>query len=160
MRQSTGTAGSSCCACFYVICQADPKVRFNTPSGIPCGHSLPLPLGEVDERSEGGEGHRKSSLSTSSACLSLWARLLSAAKTGKAAMSIAKDTPPEGCKTLSVTCGDSSPRGRAKGLRPLHWRAASHLLPKGKSRTATLAGAIAPAAEERCQGPAVRCIVC
>ena len=26
----------------------------------------------------------------------------------------------EGYKTLSVTCGDSSPKGRAKGLRPLH----------------------------------------
>ncbi len=26
----------------------------------------------------------------------------------------------EGCKALSVTCGDSSPKGRAKGLYPLH----------------------------------------
>ena len=26
----------------------------------------------------------------------------------------------KGCKTLSVTCGDSSPKGRAKGLHPLH----------------------------------------
>lgn len=25
----------------------------------------------------------------------------------------------KGCKTLSVTCGDSSPKGRAKGLRPI-----------------------------------------
>ena len=41
----------------------------------------PLPLGEVDERSEDGEGK-------------------------------------QGCKTLSVTCGDSSPKGRAKGLYP------------------------------------------
>ena len=24
----------------------------------------------------------------------------------------------QGCKTLSVTCGDSSPKGRAKGLYP------------------------------------------
>ena len=40
---------------------------------------LPLPLGEVAERSEDGEG-----------------------KTG--------------CNTLSVTCGDSSPKGRAKEL--------------------------------------------
>ena len=24
-----------------------------------------------------------------------------------------------GCKTLSVTCGDSSPKGRAKGLYPI-----------------------------------------
>ena len=42
---------------------------------------LPLPLGEVAERSEDGEGK-------------------------------------QGCKTLSVTCGDSSPKGRAKGLYP------------------------------------------
>ena len=38
---------------------------------------LPLPLGEVDERSEDGEGK-------------------------------------PGCKALSVACGDSSPKGRAK----------------------------------------------
>ena len=40
-------------------------------------HPLPLPLGEVAERSEDGEGK-------------------------------------PGCKTLSVTYGDSSPKGRAK----------------------------------------------
>ena len=45
-------------------------------------HPLPLPLGEVAERSEDGEG-----------------------KTG--------------CNTLSVTFGDSSPGGRAKGLHVL-----------------------------------------
>ena len=50
------------------------------PEGEPSvGPSLPLPLGEVAERSEDGEGTR--------------------------------------CpKTLSVTFGDSSPSGRAKGL--------------------------------------------
>ena len=42
-------------------------------------HPLPLPLGEVAERSEDGEGK-------------------------------------PGCNALSVTFGDSSPRGRAKGL--------------------------------------------
>ena len=42
-------------------------------------HLLPLPLGEVAERSEDGEGK-------------------------------------PGCNALSVTFGDSSPRGRAKGL--------------------------------------------
>ena len=42
-------------------------------------HLLPLPMGEVVESSEDGEGI-------------------------------------QGCKALSVTCGDSSPRGRAKGL--------------------------------------------
>ena len=45
-------------------------------------HPLPLPLGEVAERSEDGEGKL-------------------------------------GCNTLSVTFGDSSPRGRAKGLHVL-----------------------------------------
>ena len=42
-------------------------------------HPLPLPMGEVAERSEDGEGELD-------------------------------------CNTLSVTFGDSSPRGRAKGL--------------------------------------------
>ena len=42
---------------------------------------MPLPLGEVAERSEDGEGI-------------------------------------SGCNTLSVACGDSSPRGRAKGVCP------------------------------------------
>ena len=45
-------------------------------------HPLPLPLGELAERSEDGEGKL-------------------------------------GCKTLSVTYGDSSPGGRAKGLHVL-----------------------------------------
>ena len=44
-------------------------------------HPLPLPLGEVAERSEDGEGK-------------------------------------PGCNTLSVTFGDSSPKGRAKGVYP------------------------------------------
>ncbi len=38
-------------------------------------------------------------------CLSLWERCLSEDGEGK-----------QGCKTLSVTFGDSSPKGRAKGL--------------------------------------------
>ena len=37
-------------------------------------------------------------------CLSLWERWLSEDGEGK-----------QVCKALSVTCGDSSPRGRAKG---------------------------------------------
>ncbi len=48
-------------------------------SSIPRENPLPLPLGELAERSEDGEGKL-------------------------------------GCKSLSVTFGDSSPRGRAKGL--------------------------------------------
>ena len=58
---------------------------------------LPLPLEEVDERSEDGEGK-------------------------------------PGCKALSVTCGDSSPGGRAKGGVPRHekWRASPLPLPLGE----------------------------
>ena len=48
------------------------------PIGVPRRHLLPLPVGEVAEQSEDGEG-----------------------KTG--------------CNTLSVTFGDSSPKGGAKG---------------------------------------------
>ncbi len=32
------------------------KAHFYTPFGVPCEHPLPLPLGEVAERSEDGEG--------------------------------------------------------------------------------------------------------
>ena len=46
-------------------------------------HPLPLPLGEVDERSEDGEGKLE-------------------------------------CNALSVAYGDSSPKGRAKGLSLIH----------------------------------------
>ena len=42
-------------------------------------------------------------------CLSLWERCLSEAKTERV-------NAAHACKTLSVACGDSSPRGRAKGL--------------------------------------------
>ena len=34
------------------------KAHFYTPFGVPCEHPLPLPLGEVAERSEDGEGKR------------------------------------------------------------------------------------------------------
>ena len=56
--------------------------------GVPCEHPLPLPMGEVAERSEDGEGK--------------W-----------------------GGHTLSVTFGDSSPKGGAKGACPViyeKWR--------------------------------------
>ena len=55
-------------------------VRIRSISRVNIGTPLALPLGDVDERSEDGEGK--------------W-----------------------GCNTLSVTCGDSSPKGRAKGMR-------------------------------------------
>ena len=32
------------------------RVHFDTPVGVSCEHPLPLPLGEVAERSEDGEG--------------------------------------------------------------------------------------------------------
>ena len=48
------------------------------PIGVPRRHLLPLPLGEVAECSEAGEGK-------------------------------------SGCNALSVTFGDSSPKGGAKG---------------------------------------------
>ena len=53
-------------------------------------------------------------------CLSLWERGLSAAKTERVFV--------EGRQALSVTCGDSSPRGRAKGWALLR------LLPEGEPR--------------------------
>ena len=34
------------------------KAHFYTPFGVPCEHPLPLPLGEVAERSEDGQGKR------------------------------------------------------------------------------------------------------
>ena len=44
-------------------------------------------------------------------CLSLWERWPSAARTER--------VNKKDCKALSVTCGDSSPKGRAKGLYPV-----------------------------------------
>jgi hypothetical protein len=61
------------------------------PHGIE-QHPLPLPMGEVAERSEDGEGKR-------------------------------------GCNALSVTFGDSSPRGRAKWL---------YLLPSSAERAGSV----------------------
>ena len=38
---------------------AEPiKAHFYTPFGVPCEPPLPLPLGEVAERSEDGEGNQ------------------------------------------------------------------------------------------------------
>ena len=55
------------------------KWSVSVPIGVPRKYPLPLPMGEVAERSEDGEG------------------IL-------------------GCNALSVTFGDSSPKGGAKGL--------------------------------------------
>ena len=59
-------------------------------------HPLPLPLGEVDERSEDGEGK-------------------------------------PGCKALSVTFGDSSPKGRAKGCTLFYFSSPSGRTPDSLS---------------------------
>ena len=58
------------------------KWSASVPIGVSRRYPLPLPLGEVAERSEDGEGK-------------------------------------PGCNTLSVTFGDSSPKGRAKGVPAL-----------------------------------------
>ena len=55
-------------------------------------------------------------------CLSLWERWPSAARTERANGVCAHKLIllfKKGGKTLSVTCGDSSPKGRAKGLYPI-----------------------------------------
>ena len=118
---------------------------------------LPLPMGEVAERSEDGEGNNGRAPSQSPSvtalpmgeprrlratssnetrcaglsfeetacapqrildtlrtpCLSLWERWPSAARTERADNGRAAAFK-KGCKALSVTFGDSSPRGRAK----------------------------------------------
>ena len=40
----------------YKICQTDLRAHFYIPFGVPCGRPLPLPLGEVAERSECPKG--------------------------------------------------------------------------------------------------------
>ena len=40
----------------YRICLTGLRAHFYIPFGVPCGRPLPLPLGEVAERSEDGEG--------------------------------------------------------------------------------------------------------
>ena len=40
----------------YRICLTGLRARFHTPFGVPCERPLPLPLGEVAEHSEDGEG--------------------------------------------------------------------------------------------------------
>ena len=40
----------------YRICLTGLRAHSCTPFGVPCGRPLPLPLGEVAERSEDGEG--------------------------------------------------------------------------------------------------------
>ena len=64
-------------------------------------------------------------------CLALWEGWLSAAKTERGNNGHAKwifvvcaykliSSFKKDCTTLSVTCGDSSPKGRAKGCTSLH----------------------------------------
>ena len=44
---------------FRIIFRADRAVRPYTRSDVPCERPLPLPLGEVAERSEDGEGKQR-----------------------------------------------------------------------------------------------------
>ena len=62
---------------------------------FPSRHPLPLPVGEVAERSEDGEGQ------------------ITATSIGKC-WHLRRQMTSRGRKALSVTCGDSSPKGRAK----------------------------------------------
>ena len=72
------------------------------------GRPLPLPLGEVAVRSEDGEGRNVKKICR-------W-HIFSVDLSGYAAVaSIWVFTVPVRQQALSVTCGDSSPRGRAKG---------------------------------------------
>ena len=52
-------------------------------------------------------------------CLSLWERWPSAARTERVNNDHSILLFEKGCEALSVTCGDSSPKGRAKGLCPV-----------------------------------------
>ncbi len=85
-----------CCSCSCIIFVYRVSVPCLSlwerwPSAARTERVLPLPLGEVAERSEDGEGKQK------------------------------------GCKPLSVTCGDSSPKGRAKGLWHIGMRNGAYL---------------------------------
>ena len=81
------------------------KAHFYTPFGVPCEHPLPLPLGEMAERSECPKGR-----STREYILPL--------PLGEVAERSEDGEGKPGRDALSVTCGDSSPGGRAKGGVP------------------------------------------
>ena len=99
-RSEDGEGKPGCNALSVAYGDSSPKGR--AKGGVPRHEKwraspLPLPLGEVDERSEDGEGK-------------------------------------PGCNALSVAYGDSSPKGRAKGGVPRHekWRASPLPLPLGE----------------------------
>ena len=93
-------------------------------------HPLPLPLGEVAERSEDGEGKPGcNALSVAYGDSSpkgrakggvprheKWRASPLPLPLGEVAEQSEDGEGKPGCKALSVACGDSSPKGRAKGL--------------------------------------------
>ena len=87
-----------------------------------CKPPLPLPLGEVAERSEDGEGKRRKPLSVACGDSSprgraKWGALLPLPLGEVAERSEdGEGIPNVTAKALSAACGDSSPGGRAKGL--------------------------------------------
>ena len=94
-----------------------------------CERLLPLPLGEVSERSEDGEGIRCKTLSAACGDSSPRGRAKSFTENRNRhqcerllplPLGEVSERSEDGegirCKTPSVACGDSSPGGRAKGL--------------------------------------------
>ena len=92
-------------------------------------HPLPLPLGEVAEQSEDGEGRPGAKPSQSPSVTALpkgeprgcttarkMARISLASPFGRGGRAKRGRRGETRCKTLSVTFGDSSPKGRAKGV--------------------------------------------
>ena len=107
----------------------------NRHSRIPCcvcfyNHPLPLPLGEVAEQSEDGEGKLGcNALSVTFGDSSpkgrakggvprheKWRASPLPLPLGEVAERSEDGEGKPGCNALSVTCGDSSPKGRAKGV--------------------------------------------
>ena len=70
-------------------------------------HPLPLPLGEVAEQSEDGEGRPGAKPSQSPSVTAL--------PKGEVDERSEDGEGKPGCNALSVAYGDSSPKGRAKG---------------------------------------------
>ena len=74
---------------------------------VPRDHPLPLPLGEVAERSEDGEGMQPHRKALSVTCGD-------SSPKGRAKSVFCSDSSPKG-RVKSVICSDSSPKRRAKG---------------------------------------------
>ena len=83
-------------------------------------HPLPLPLGEVAERSEDGEGRHVKKICRCRHVKKIcqW-HIFSVDLSGYAAVASFLVSTALSWDALSVTYGDSSPKGRAKGLHVL-----------------------------------------